>query len=337
MKPVMVRTLLPRPEKMVRSAPLPMKRPLPLALAIAWIAIPHGCGAEPESNPLFPGADPHAVCIEKRIYVFATGLHGEGRKFHVMTSADGHEWRRQGPVLDFKDIPWITADGRTEAFAWAPCLATRGGKSYFYFSVGPQKPGFPAHIGVATGDSPSGPFKDSGKPLLTGGKGFEAIDPMVFHDPKSSKWLLYAGGSAGSKLRVFELAPDMISFAREVPVKTPPEFTEGAFMHLHGNIYHLTYSHGRWRHADYSVHHATSPSPLGPWIHRGHILTSDERHKGPGHHSIVRHPSTGEWMIFYHRWENARGEGPYQGSRQIAVDRLVHLPDGGIQAVRMTD
>ena len=85
-----------------------------------------------------------------------------------------------------------------------------------------------------------------------------------------------------------------------------------------------------------AIHHATGPSPTGPWAYQGTILTSDERHKGPRHHSISRHPDSEEWLIFYHRWENASGPGPDQGSRQIAADRLVHLPMGRIQPVRMT-
>lgn len=291
--------------------------------------------AAPAANPLMRGADPHAAWFDGRCWVFATGLRGGASRFHAAVSKDLRHWETHGPILDLGDIPWVRADGRKEAHAWAPCIATRNGNYFFYFSVGPQRPGFPAYIGVAVGKSPSGPFKDSGAPLLTGGNGFEAIDPMVFHDASSGRYLLYAGGSAGAKLRVFELGDDMISLAREIPVDTPPKFTEGAFMHQHGGLYHLTYSHGRWRFHDYSVHHATAASPTGPWTYRGPILTGDSRHKGPGHHSVTRHPESGDWLIFYHRWENADGEGPYRGSRQIAVDRLIHLPDGSIETVRM--
>jgi hypothetical protein len=50
---------------------------------------------------------------------------------------------------------------------------------------------------------------------------------------------------------------------------------------------------------------------------------------------LCHRPAWGDWLVFYHRWENADGDGPYRGSRQIAVDRLIHLPDGSIEAVRM--
>jgi hypothetical protein len=47
--------------------------------------------------------------------------------------------------------------------------------------------------------------------------------------------------------------------------------------------------------------------------------TNDSTRKGPGHHSFVRTPSTGEWRIFYHRWENQTGDGPYRGSASSAL------------------
>ena len=288
-------------------------------------------------NPLLRGADPHAVRVEDRVWIYATGLGRGGGNLHAASSSDLRNWTIHGPILTFETIPWIHADGRREAYAWAPCVARRGRMWYLYYSVGPQSPSHPAHVGVAVGDSPAGPFRDSGRALITGGNGFEAIDPMAWYDAKADQWLLYVGGSAGAKLRIFELDRCMTRILRERETETPHLFTEGAFMHRRGGFHHLTYSHGSWRHDSYSVHHATAPGPTGPWTYRGPILTSDERHKGPGHHSITRHPDTGEWLIFYHRWENAPGPGPYQGSRQIAVDRLVHLPEGRIEPVRMTD
>lgn len=104
---------------------------------------------------------------------------------------------------------------------------------YVYHSVGPQEPR-PSRIGVALCDTPAGPCRDSGRPLVSGadsansverpapgcadamvpiGSGhfhLEAIDPMVFVDPRDGMPYLYAGGSNGSTLRVFRLAPDMV-------------------------------------------------------------------------------------------------------------------------------
>jgi len=288
------------------------------------------------ANPIMVGADPHAEVIDGKVWLYPTFYSGS-LSFRAFESSDLKNWREHGPILDFKDIPWIREDGRRRHAPWAPCLASKAGKFFFYYSVGPQSAQHPARIGVAVADTPAGPFKDSGKPLLTGGNGFEAIDPFVFHDEASGIHYFYAGGSDGSTLRVFELNDDMISFRREVPVETPPKFTEGACIHHHAGRYHFTYSHGGWRDASYSVHYATSPTPTGPWEYKGPILLSDGTHKGPGHHSVIRFPGADDWLIVYHRWNNREGDGPYQGTREIAIDRLRHNEEGLLQPVTMTD
>ncbi|HPC60812.1 MAG TPA: family 43 glycosylhydrolase [Verrucomicrobiota bacterium] len=288
------------------------------------------------ANPLFRGADPHAAVFGSKVWIYPTSAGGYRHdRFYAYCSSDLKHWPRHGPVLEFDDVRWIKDDGQPVHYAWAPAVVARDGRFFFYFSVGPQGE-TPARIGVAVGDNPAGPFKDCGRPLLTGGDGFEAIDPMVFADPRSGRYYLYAGGSAGATLRVFELNDDLISLAREIKVATPRRFTEGAFMHYYGGRYHLTYSHGRWSDSSYSIHYATADSPTGPWDYRGALLESDDHRKGPGHHSIIQSPLNGEWLMVYHRWEGVQGDGPYRGSRQVCIDRLEYDKEGFLKPVRMT-
>jgi beta-xylosidase len=310
-----------------------MRARLPFLLTALVLAL---AGAQPPQarNPVLAGADPHAAVFEGRVWLFPTGTRGSDPRFFVYSSRDLQSWTDHGPVLDFADIPWIKEDGQPTHFAWAPAIAERGGKFYFYFSVGPQGR-TPSRIGVAVGDSPAGPFKDSGRPLLTGGNGFEAIDPMVFKDPETGRFFFYAGGSAGATLRTFELNPDMVSFKAEIPTQTPHRFTEGPFVHYRKGLYYMSYSHGSWRHSSYSSHYAVGISPTGPWHYRGELLTSGPRHKGPGHHSIFNLGD--DWYIAYHRWNDREGDGPYSGPREVAIDRLKHLPDRSIAPVEMTD
>lgn len=315
-----------------------MVRPWHLALAALPVL---ACAAPQARNPVLAGADPHiaVVCDTYWIYPTNSVASTDGsptRRFYGYSSRDLQHWTRSAELLDMASIDWIDDDGAAHHHLWAPALARANGRYYLYYSVGPQNP-TPSRIGVAVSDKPGGPFRDSGRPLLTGGKGFEAIDPMVFIDPSSGKPYLYAGGSAGAKLRVFELSPDMISLAREIPTVTPRQFTEGPFVHLRDGIYYLSYSHGRWNDASYSVHYATSRSPEGPWVYRGAILSSDATHKGPGHHSIVQNPSTRDWYIAYHRWERTSGKGPFKGARMTAIQPLVHGPDGTLRPIRMSD
>lgn len=303
-----------------------------------------GLAAAPSStahNPVFAGADPDMVAACGRWWVYPTDAgtppaDPAARAFYAWSSPDLQQWTRSAPLLRMSDVRWITADGAREHGLWAPSLAAANGHYYLYYAVGPQNP-TPSRLGVAVGDRPDGPFVDSGRPLLTGGTGFEAIDPMVFVDPKSGTAYLYAGGSAGATLRLFELKPDMTEIAREIPVATPPEFTEGAFVHERNGLYYLSYSHGHWNGPDYSVHYATGPSAIGPWTYRGPILVADATHQGPGHHAFAENPATHDWFIAYHRWDRDPGPGPYQGSRHVAIERIRYAPDGRILPIAMTD
>jgi beta-xylosidase len=288
-------------------------------------------------NPFMLGADPHAQVVGDTVWIYPTdATHRIGAAFWAYASKDLRTWKEYGPILKFDEIPWIKEDHAPWHGAWAPALAQKGRMFYLYYSVGPQHP-TPSRLGVAVSESPAGPFKDSGQPLFTGGEGFEAIDPMVFRDPKSGRYFLYAGGSAGAKLRVWEMNDDMVSLKREIPVETPKAFTEGSFMHYRKGIYYMSYSHGGWRDKSYSAYYSTAPTPIGPWTYRGPILASDENRKGPGHHSIFQYPGRDEWYIAYHCWPDRQGDGPYEGSRALAIDRLEYDKNGLIKLVKMTN
>ncbi|MBN2161862.1 MAG: family 43 glycosylhydrolase [Pontiellaceae bacterium] len=285
-------------------------------------------GVSADNPVLNNSADPHVMIEQGTVYAYPTG----GRRLYVYTSDNFAEWKRHGPIIDYDKIDWIPQNKG----AWAPCIAEKGGKYYLYYSAGPA----PSAIGVAEGDSPLGPFKDRGSALLEDAPGFEAIDPMVFRDPQSGIYYFYAGGSAGSKLRCFELEDDMMHFKREIMVDNPPNFTEGVFMHYYNNTYYLSYSHGSYNRDSYSVHYATASSPTGPWDYKGEILKSDNEYKGPGHHSFVENPADGKWYIFYHRWEGRQGDsGPYKnadGSRKTAIEPIEYDSRGRIKSIEMT-
>jgi beta-xylosidase len=294
--------------------------------------------AASHANPILVGADPDILIVGDTYYLYPTYKAAfEEKQFHVYSSKDLRTWKDEGTILHFDDVKWIKDDGRTNHGAWAPGILASGGKYYFYYAVGPQDATHPSRIGVAVADKPTGPFKDSGQPLITGGNGWEAIDPFVYRDPKSGTVYLYAGGSAGAKLQAWELGDDLVSLKKKVDVPSPDKFTEGVFIHEMNGTYVISYSHGRWNHADYSIHYATGPSPLGPWTYKGEIAKSDARHKGPGHHCFVKNPKTGEWFIIYHRWDSTVPDGPQPGRRNVAIEKLEFDADGKIKPIKLTD
>lgn len=306
-----------------------MRKTVLAAFAVAAFAAP---GAAQEVKSVIVGADPDADYFNGQLWVYPTG---RGEMLDAWVSSDRTTFTRAGQLLALRDIAWIKDDREPRHYLWAPDMVAANGKYYLYYSVGPQNPS-PSRLGVAVCAAPQGPCTDSGKPLLTGGNGFEAIDPMVFVDPKSGIRYLYAGGSAGAKLRVFELKPDMVTIDNEVEIAQPPLFTEGAFMHERNGIYYLSYSHGSWNTASYEVHYAMAPSPIGPWKYRGPLLQSDKRYKGPGHHSFVRDPKDGSWWIVYHRWEGKKGTGPYSDDRKVAIQPISYDQFGQIVPIKMT-
>ncbi|HEY9730774.1 MAG TPA: family 43 glycosylhydrolase [Drouetiella sp.] len=288
------------------------------------------------ANPLFDGADPDILVEGTRFWIYPTTEDKSKKEFFVYASDDLHHWKRQGPILEEKDVAWIPKDGAPLHELWAPGIFKHKNKYYLYYAVGPQNP-TPSRIGVAVCDTPDGKFVDSGKPLITGSSDFEAIDPMVFRDPKTDNIYLYCGGSAGAKLKIFQLNDDCVSIKKEVTSETPPQFTEAPFMHIRNDIYYLSYSHGKWNSDEYSVHFATSKTPVGPWHYQGQILRTDKKHAGPGHHSFAKDPTDGKWYVIYHRWNNAVESGKMPEVRSVSIDSVEYDSNGLMLPIVMTD
>lgn len=108
-------------------------------------------------------------------------------------------------------------------------------------------------------------------------------------------------------------------------------------MHYRNGIYYMSYSHGNCTKDTYSVHYCTSNSPVGPWTYRGAILSTEGWFKGPGHHSFLYNSAMDDWYIFYHRWNEYFGPGPYSGARSMCIERLKYSEDGLLKHVFQTD
>ncbi|WP_217241997.1 family 43 glycosylhydrolase [Streptomyces sp. AC555_RSS877] len=275
-------------------------------------------------SPVLPGlnADPNIVRFGDTFYLYPTtdGFPGwSGTQFKAYSSTDLVHWKDHGVILDLgPDVSW--ADSR----AWAPTMAEKNGKYYFYFSAD-------ANIGVAVSDSPTGPFKDPlGRPLLKAGQlTGQMIDPAVFTDDDGTSYLYFGNGRA----YVVPLNDDMTSFdATKVKDITPSGYNEGTFVIKRKGTYYFTWSENDTRDENYRVAYATGPSPTGPWTKQGVILEKDLSLgiKGPGHHSVVDVPGTDDWYIAYHRFAIPGGDGTH---RETTIDKLEFDADGLIKKV----
>ncbi|MGX1473654.1 UNVERIFIED_CONTAM: beta-xylosidase [Streptomyces canus] len=286
--------------------------------------------AVPTGSPVLPGlnADPDVHYLNGEYWVYPTtdGFDGwSGTRFKAYSSKDLVHWKDHGVILDLgPDVSWA------DKYAWAPAIAERDGKYYFYFCAEQQ-------IGVAVADSPAGPFKDAlGKPLVAKGGSLQGqmIDPAVFTDDDGTSYLYWGNGHG----YVVPLNDDMTSYdAAAVKDITPDDFREGSFVIKRNGTYYFMWSEDDTRSENYHVAYATGPSPLGPWTKKGTILSKRPEYGilATGHHSVVNVPGTDDWYIVYHRFAlNGPGRPGGDGMhRETTVDRLEFAEDGTIKPV----
>ena len=316
-------------------------------------------------QPILTGfhADPEVLYSNKtdKYYVYSTtdGTPGwGGHDFSVFSSTNLTNWTDEGKMLDVKgdQVKWAVGN------AWAPAIIEvpeKGGKSkaqqdykyFFYYSAhNPQSNR--KEIGVAVSDSPTGPFVDSGSPIITdadrpeGVKGGQAIDVDVFRDPKSGKYYIYWGNGfmAGA-----ELDADMKTIKRETVTNLTPQggtlqtwaFREGAYVFYRKGTYYFMWSVDDTGSPNYHVCYGTAKSPLGPIsIDADSYLVLRQKPEdgiyGPAHNSVLQIPGKDEWYIVYHRINKrflSRDPGIH---REVCIDRLTFDKKGRIIAVTPT-
>ncbi|HTF94618.1 MAG TPA: glycoside hydrolase family 43 protein [Cellvibrio sp.] len=305
-------------------------------------------------------ADPSAHVFNGKLYIYPShdldsGIttDGEGDKFDMKdyrvfsydTETGGVT--DHGEALNIKDVPWASRQ------LWAPDAAEKNGKYFLYFPAKNKEGVF--QIGVATSDSPTGPFKAEPEPI----KGSFSIDPAVFKDDDSAHYIVF-GGIWGGQLqrwasgsyvaedkypasnepalspKIAKLSDDMLQFAEPpkdiqildgagVPLlgtDSNRRFFEAAWIHKFNGKYYLSYSTGDTHYINY----ATAENLYGPYTHKGIVLTPV--FGWTNHHSIVQHNN--KWYLFYH---DSQMSGGKTHLRNIKVTELIHADDGSIQTV----
>lgn len=119
-----------------------------------------------------------------------------------------------------------------------------------------------------------------------------------------------------------------------------PEFyriNEGSNMVKYNGKYYMTYTEGKYRAANYSVHVAVSDDPLQNFTK----LDPDEGGQvcfgglagninGTGHHSMVKNTDTGEWWIIYHRHGDTNEWIEGVSVRNVCSDRICWVTNDNV-------
>ena len=288
-------------------------------------------------------SDPAPMVHNGTMYVY-TGHDEDGADFfwmqewRVYSTQDMVNWQDHGSPLALESFSW--ADDR----AWASQTVERDGKFYWYICAHSKISGGMA-IGVAVGDSPTGPFRDAlGKPLFENGS-WDHIDPTVFIDDDDQAWLMWGN----PQVYYLKLNRDMISYEgelgklpmteeafggpmmkeREKGKKYKDSYVEGPWLTKRNGTYQLLYAAGGVpEHISYS----TAPSVLGPWKYAGEIMPLSNTNSFTNHCGVA--DFKGHSYFFYHTGKLPQGGG---FGRSVAVEEFKYNADGSFPTILPTD
>ncbi|CAM4445196.1 family 43 glycosylhydrolase [Paenibacillus typhae] len=296
-----------------------------------------------DGHQVLPGqfADPDLAKFGERYYLYPTtdGFTGwSGTQFHVFSSDDLKLWKDEGVILDLAtdDVPWAVSS------AWAPCIASKDGR-YFYYFCG-KKPDGESAIGVAVADAPAGPFTAQPEPLITMGQlqrlGIvmgQAIDPSIYAEDDGKVYLLFGNSHAA----IVELGADMITVVEDTMrnLEGLHDFREAVTVLKRDGLYHFTWSCDDTGSEDYHVNYGTAEQLYGPVTYQYTVLSKnkDKDMLGTAHHSIMMDKDTGKYWIAYHRFVTPLTRfNDYKGiHRETCIDPLSFGGNGLMQPVKL--
>jgi hypothetical protein len=296
-----------------------------------------------DGHQVLPGqfADPELVKFGNRYYLYPTtdGFTGwSGTRFHVFSSDDLRIWKDEGVILDLatEDVPWAVGS------AWAPAIASKNGKYYYYF-CGKMKSGESA-IGVAVAETPVGPFTAQSQPLVNleqmkrlGIAMGQTIDPSVFFEDDGTAYLLFGNVHAA----IVRLGDDMVTVIEDTMENLAGlhDFREAVTVLKRDGQYHFTWSCDDTGSEDYRVNYGTAESLYGPITYHYPVLVKNKEKDmlGTGHHSILQEPGTDKYWIAYHRFVTPLTRFTQEKGyhREVCIDPLSFGDDGLMLRVRL--
>jgi arabinan endo-1,5-alpha-L-arabinosidase len=280
------------------------------------------------SNPVLSNdaPDPTVIRADDGFFYAYTTQSYHGTRFlniPILRSPDLVSWRLVGDA--FPERPSWVVPGSDHGDMWAPHIERWDGLYYLFYSARSLELGNMA-IGVATSTEPTGPFEDRDGPLITGARGFEAIDPFAWELPDGTRYVYW--GSDQSPIRAQQLSADGTELVGEpvdllspMPSEEYEGLIEGAWMMRHGGFYYLMYSGDACcgPEAHYAVLVARSASPLGPFerFAGNPILAANEEFNAPGHHATIRDDAGQDWMLYH-----AMDRDDVTNVRYLFLDRI---------------
>lgn len=281
-------------------------------------------------NPVInqSAADPTVILAhDGYFYLYATGGN-----VPVYRSRNLVEWKYIGSAFTSQTRPnWEPMKGRA---IWAPEIRYIKDKYVLYYSWAIWGKQDECHIGVATADSPEGPFVDHG--CLINGKEIGVRNSIdQFYVEEDGKKYMFWGSFNG--IYATELTDDGLAVKRNTdgtPVllkKVCGAKFEATNIYKRGGYFYLFASVGSCCDGLNSTYRAVvgrSKNLLGPYVDdKGGdmlqnnfklVVNKNNTWVGPGHNSILIKDDEGtEWMIYHSYKADAVADG-----RVVLLDRL---------------
>ena len=319
-----------------------MRRLFLILLAALGLTVPASAQQQPPFVPVFSTnfPDPFILPVEGEFLAYATNANEGRANVQMARSTNLAEWEfvRDGERLHdaMPDLPPWAREGWT----WAPEVIAHQGRYLIYFTA-KERRSQKQCVGVASADSPSGPFtSEATEPLVCQREIGGTIDPAVFRDSDGQLYLYYKndGNAVGRPTDIFgqRLAPDGLSLVGE-PVallrndkRWEAHVIESPTMVRQDGRYVMFFSanHFGWeehqRLSPYAMGYARCEGPIGPCTDapENPILYSYNSREagclsGPGHQAVFE--AQGRQFIVFH------AHGATRGCRRADLGRYMYI------------
>eukprot|EP00041_Stephanoeca_diplocostata_P020793 m.472565 g.472565 ORF g.472565 m.472565 type:complete len:502 (+) comp21661_c3_seq26:201-1706(+) len=298
-------------------------------------------------NPVVPvdAPDPGVQFLNGTWVMVTTGKDSLGGAYTIRTSSDLVDWKITGAIFPTGKYPkWSNGiDFWAPEIHAIPTLGSDGVLQYNAYFTARTKAGVMA-IGVASAPMPTGPFQDSGSPLIEDPVG--AIDATFFAHENGQLFVIWKtdGNSQGKTcvIRMQELTANGLAVktgANVTDLITNDRAWEGPIVEAPwiikvNSTYFLFYSGRGYASSNYAVGVAKSQSIYGPYVKACAPVMSQyatdpssetRSFAGPGHCSVVSLGGSSYAMV-YHAWRT--GHITKAPGRNVLVDPVVFGSDG---------
>ena len=284
-------------------------------------------------------ADPFVLTAsDGYYYLYGTGTSAStGGGFRVWRSDNLTDWTAEGLAFSYRRGNWGLSD------FWAPEVLEYNNRYYMFYTARDRETGR-LNIGVATSDSPMGPFEDErNEPILN--FGYAAIDASPFVDEDGRIYMYYARDVSEniisadlrrSDIYVVELNSEMEVISEPTLLFYPTQawetqfvqegwvWNEGPSVIRVDDLYYMTYSGNPYYAFEYAIGLAVADSPVGEFVkdENNPIVQGDkaQRVSGPGHNSIFKSHDGQVTYIAYHTHINFEQGG---GEREVRISEVV--------------